>query len=129
MSTYIKLSTLEYPRHIGDIELDPAGMQDYALVEWVDPPQIDETRERMSIGIPVKVDNKWLTTWSIVAIPDQEHAIKVREKRNKLLAESDWTQVADSPVDRPTWTAYRQQLRDISAQPGFPWDIIWPTTP
>lgn len=38
-----------------------------------------------------------------------------RHWRNRLLAESDWTQVADAPVDRAAWAAYRQALRDFPA--------------
>jgi hypothetical protein len=54
---------------------------------------------------------------------------QVRQKRNELLTRSDWTQVADAPVDKAAWAAYRQALRDISSQEGFPWTIEWPTQP
>jgi hypothetical protein len=40
---------------------------------------------------------------------------EVRWKRDILLLESDWTQVADSPVDRKAWATYRQALRDFPA--------------
>lgn len=129
MSTYIKLSTLEYPRHIGDIEIDPAGMADYSIVEWVDRPQINVARERLSIGAPIQVDGQWRTNWVITQIPDSEQATKVREQRNAKLAECDWTQVADAPVDKAVWATYRQALRDITAQEGFPWTITWPDAP
>jgi hypothetical protein len=52
-----------------------------------------------------------------------------RKRRNKLLSASDWTQVADAPVDKAAWATYRQALRDISAQEGFPWAVEWPTQP
>jgi len=126
MTTYIKLSTQEYPRHIGDIEIDPAGMADYALVEWIDPPQIDRRRQRCAVGAPVQVDGKWLTNWVVTQIPDSEEAARVREERNKKLAACDWTQVADAPVDKAAWSAYRQGLRDITTQSGFPWSVDWP---
>jgi len=45
------------------------------------------------------------------------------------LAQSDWTQVADAPVDATVWATYRQALRDITDQAGFPNDINWPTQP
>lgn len=54
---------------------------------------------------------------------------KIRAKRNKLLAESDWTQVADAPVDKAAWATYRQALRDITEQGGFPNTVTWPTQP
>lgn len=52
-----------------------------------------------------------------------------RRERNRLLAVSDWTQVSDSPVDKQAWATYRQALRDVPAQPGFPDTIVWPVAP
>jgi hypothetical protein len=52
-----------------------------------------------------------------------------RKRRNKLLSASDWTQVADAPVNKAAWATYRQELRDISAQAGFPATVVWPTQP
>ncbi len=54
---------------------------------------------------------------------------EVRAKRNKLLNESDWTQLIDAKVNQATWAVYRQSLRDITLQVGFPWDITWPDSP
>lgn len=56
-------------------------------------------------------------------------AASVRSVRNRRLAESDWTQVSDAPVDKAAWAAYRQELRDITAQAGFPHSVVWPTKP
>jgi hypothetical protein len=56
-------------------------------------------------------------------------AEEIRNERNQLLAASDWTQVADAPVDRAAWVIYRQALRDITSQTGFPQIIDWPTAP
>lgn len=56
-------------------------------------------------------------------------AKKVRIKRNQLLMESDWTQVADAPVDEQAWAAYRQALRDVPQQVGFPANVTWPNPP
>ena len=57
----------------------------------------------------------------------EQLASEIRAERNRLLAASDWTQVADAPVDQAAWATYRQALRDITAQAGFPNDIVWPT--
>ena len=54
---------------------------------------------------------------------------EIRQTRNTMLAESDWTQVADVPVDQAAWAAYRQALRDITAQEGFPFNVTWPVKP
>ena len=54
---------------------------------------------------------------------------RVRKKRNLLLQESDWTQLIDAPVDRETWAGYRQALRDLPQQEGFPGEVVWPVVP
>jgi hypothetical protein len=54
---------------------------------------------------------------------------EVRAKRNQLLSASDWTQVADAPVDKAAWATYRQALREIPQQEGFPATVVWPTQP
>ena len=56
-------------------------------------------------------------------------ALEVRTERDRLLASSDWTQVADAPVDQAAWAAYRQELRDLPDQSGFPEKVIWPIRP
>ena len=63
------------------------------------------------------------------AMKDAEQAKAVRDQRNAKLVESDWTQVADAPVDQAAWAAYRQTLRDISGQAEFPWNVQWPIMP
>lgn len=60
---------------------------------------------------------------------DEEQARNVRGDRNGKLSRSDWTQLADSPVDKDAWAVYRQALRDLPAQTGFPWAIDWPLAP
>ncbi|WP_425597221.1 tail fiber assembly protein [Thauera aromatica] len=54
----------------------------------------------------------------------------VRHRRNDLLTRSDWTQLPDVPSGvRQAWGAYRQALRDISSQHGFPHLVSWPNQP
>jgi hypothetical protein len=57
---------------------------------------------------------------------DAKRADVVRTERNKKLAESDWTQVADSTANKSVWATYRQALRDVPDQSGFPWNVTWP---
>jgi len=56
-------------------------------------------------------------------------ATAARAQRDALLSQSDWTQVADAPVDSQAWATYRQVLRDITVQAGFPENIDWPVSP
>ena len=60
------------------------------------------------------------------AAKDAEQAKSIRTQRNQLLSDSDWTQLTDAPVDKTVWSVYRQSLRDVSSQKGFPWDVVWP---
>jgi hypothetical protein len=58
--------------------------------------------------------------------------VYARTKRDKLLQECDYTQTLDYPAtntERSAWAAYRQALRDIPEQEGFPNDVVWPTMP
>lgn len=63
------------------------------------------------------------------AAKDAEQAKSVRQNRNDKLKECDWTQIADSTADKQVWATYRQALRDVTGQAGFPWTIDWPTMP
>lgn len=54
----------------------------------------------------------------------------IRSQRNTLLSESDWTQAKDIPDSISTpWATYRQALRDIPQQAGFPETAVWPVKP
>jgi hypothetical protein len=54
---------------------------------------------------------------------------QARLKRDGLLKKSDWTQVSDAPVDQSAWANYRQALRDLPEQEGFPQEVVWPNPP
>jgi hypothetical protein len=88
---------------------------------------------------PTLVNGAWTVTKSVVAKDqaqiDNENAQKaadVRAQRDRLLMACDWTQLIDSPFSNDTngvWQAYRQALRDVPAQAGFPWNVTWPEAP
>ena len=89
---------------------------------------------------PVKKDNGiYYQTWLIQEMTDEEktsatndRAARYRSERDFKLARTDWTQMADTPLTdekRAEWSLYRQALRDIPQQEGFPWVITWPTPP
>lgn len=78
------------------------------------------------------------TTWVKKVSQDQYEArlfIKSREARNSrdfLIAQTDWTQMKDvvlSAEKEQEWKEYRQALRDITSQEGFPFNVVWPTAP
>lgn len=66
------------------------------------------------------------------ALSEEEYqAAMVRLQRDQLLTACDWTHsTSDRPVpNKEEWAAYRQELRDVTKQDGFPFNIIWPTPP
>jgi len=65
----------------------------------------------------------------LVIDTEAQAIFSVRSSRDALLAASDWTQVADAPVDQAAWAVYRQSLRDITNQDGFPESVVWPEQP
>lgn len=77
------------------------------------------------------------SSWTVEDIPVDEPETtpiadpikEARLERDGLLYSSDWTQIADAPVDKAAWATYRQALRDITLQEGFPENITWPTKP
>lgn len=60
---------------------------------------------------------------------DIRKAVEVRLKRNAKLTASDWTQITDATVDKTAWATYRQALRNIPTQNGFPNTVVWPDAP
>jgi hypothetical protein len=87
----------------------------------------------------VKVNGTWIEQWlETPATPEQiaertaTKASEVRQQRNELLSACDWTQLADSPLDADTklaWQLYRETLRMVPEQLGFPWNVEWPPVP
>jgi hypothetical protein len=63
---------------------------------------------------------------------DEEYAAEARERRNALIAETDYMAMPDYPLDeerKAAILAYRQALRDVPEQEGFPRQIDWPVKP
>ena len=106
------------------------GLEAFGLFPVVGDEPSHTDRERFS-GPNYVFDGAQVNrVFTVEAIPDAEKAGQVRAERNTKLAETDWTQgkdIADSVSSK--YTTYRQALRDISAQSGFPWAVQWPTQP
>jgi hypothetical protein len=91
---------------------------------------------KIEYGNPAMIDGKWVEQASVVELPPSEAAARqaeaaggVRATRDMKLKASDWTQMPDAPVDKQAWATYRQALRDVPAQAGFPFDVSWPVAP
>lgn len=115
----------------------PKNPSDSLLADWDmypytvdDQPTYDSLTHRLVAGAFVQdAQGAWSQPWSVEQLSLTDAERNIRSKRNALLAESDWTQVADAPVDQSAWAAYRQALRDIPQQAGFPYNVTWPTEP
>lgn len=63
---------------------------------------------------------------------DDQAAKAIRQERGEKLTKCDWTMLSDSPLSddaKTEWQAYRQALRDITTDSGFPHSVTWPTEP
>lgn len=105
----------------------------------------------VSLAANVSWDTHYVENGQVVAMPvkpDGEHTFDYAAKtwqpnvqrqgneikilRNALLTASDWTQIPNSPLSaekQTAWATYRQELRDIPSQTGFPFNVVWPTPP
>jgi hypothetical protein len=85
------------------------------------------------VEVSDEVEQGWIydgETFSPPVKVELDLAMAERDARNQKLVATDWTQLPDVPeATRNAYTAYRQALRDVPAQEGFPNDIVWPVAP
>lgn len=118
-------------------EANLAGNSLVKVAELPQPQYNQATQMVVHEDEPALVDGEWVLGWKIVDMTDDQKtaaanqkAHAVRADRNNRLAQSDWTQLSDSPeADKAAWVTYRQALRDVPTQTGFPWEVQWPTKP
>jgi hypothetical protein len=119
----------------------PANLSNEQLVEWdmyeveFSAAPIDYTKNIIE-GTPTLIDGKYYQNWTQTDATQSEIEqrledkwFEIREIRNQLLIECDWTQLSDIPTEiKNLWSSYRQDLRDITNQTN-PFNIIWPVKP
>jgi hypothetical protein len=88
-------------------------------------------------------DGAWLQKWIVadlefesdsdrnaaIVLTNEILSFNAREKRNILLRVTDWSAMPDSPPQTTEMATYRQALRDVTTQSGFPSEVTWPTEP
>jgi len=132
---------VSFPRNISDETL--ASFSVFRVTE-LPAPDYDSRTHRLVTQAPALVNGTWIVTRVAVA-KDQaqidsetaQAAANVRAERDKLLAECDWVtlKAVDASNDGlgiqlpQVWVTYRQALRDVPAQAGFPHNVAWPTKP
>jgi hypothetical protein len=106
----------------------------FVYVQLEDRPLYDFKTQRLEYGKPYQKDGIWYGPWVTIQLTEEEQIAILQSEsnlqrniRNRRLLDCDWTQLADSSVNKVAWAAYRQALRDITNQQGFPFIIEWPT--
>lgn len=124
---------VSFPRDIPDELL--AEFNVFPAVEKA-PPAYDKRTQYINKKAPEVENGVWCVGFEVlgkapenIEFYDMEKAAEVRIERNRRLDKTDWTQVADAPVDQAAWATYRQALRDIPDQEGFPNTMDWPVEP
>jgi hypothetical protein len=148
---YVQAQGDTFIRHIFDVEPTQWDADNYCYVrrlteeqivhfgvhkkQIVTPPYHDAATQRLEEGPALLIDGVWTQNYIVTDLSADESAAKVgtqwtviRAERNKLLVESDWTQLPDVPVDAAVWATYRQELRDVTDQAN-PFAIVWPESP
>ena len=87
----------------------------------------------------IRSGDSWVEQWTEVDATAEEitartqnQELSVRQIRNAKLKQCDWTQLTDSPLDadgKNAWALYRETLRMVPEQSGFPWTVVWPPEP
>lgn len=93
------------------------------------PNQMLSPRNDGDIGWTLNLDNEWINPNPPDVTPQD---VKVRARRDAELERSDMYMLPDFPITelvREQWRQYRQDLRDIPSQSGFPDNVVWPIKP
>ena len=118
-------------------EANLAGNELVRVVMADEPTYDKKTQAAVQDSQPSLVGGVWTLGWSIQTLSAEDQAAKqtqqatiVRNDRNRRLSDTDWTQGKDIPDNvSGIWATYRQALRDVPAQSGFPWEVTWPAKP
>ncbi len=124
------------PRTSFPSEITEAVMNEYNIFEVRQTPKPNDYTKNVEEQNPILVEGiyyqNWVQTNASQTEIDERVDIKweeIREIRNELLKECDWTQLSDIPSEtKSIWTTYRQQLRDVTTQ-SDPFNIVWPVKP
>lgn len=91
-------------------------------------PTINHETQKLEKTSGSIVDGKW-RNFNVQEKSNDEKWEGLRGKRNLLLANSDFTQLSDSPKDQTKWGSYRKALRDLPNSYPNADDVVWPTEP
>lgn len=110
-----------------EVPAETLSEYDVYPVNITPPPVIDHKTHHYTQGFQL-VDGDWEQTWSVFQLPQNEAENNTRSHRNRILQETDYLALSDNTMSA-SMTTYRQALRDITDQEGFPFSVTWPTKP
>lgn len=126
-----------FPKNIPDELLAEFGVYPATVAEV--PTFTDRTQTITQNETATQVNGAWVYGWTVVDKTAEEvtaydiaKGVTVRSQRDELLASCDWMAIKAFEAGTGVateWATYRQALRDVSAQAGFPNDITWPKKP
>lgn len=133
---------LDHPNVSFPVEFTEEILNEYGVfkVQYEEAPIIDQRTQYIEYEkSPTFMNNNWVIRCMVMskdqtAIDAYDAYVgkSITNKRNALLAETDWIivkAIENSEAVPTEWQMYRQALRDITIQPGFPYDVTWPTQP
>jgi hypothetical protein len=111
-------------------------LNEFGVFEVLVTPKPNDYTKNISEGAPTLIDGVYYQNWVQNNASDSEKELRleikwseIRELRNQLLSECDWTQLGDvSESIKTSYQSYRQDLRDITNQ-SDPFSIVWPDKP
>lgn len=95
-------------------------------------PEYDSLSHRLTDGAFEQVEGAWVLPYVVEQQPLEQAERNIRSRRDGLLQETDWIVIKSYERGEnipAVWELYRQALRDITAQAGFPYEVTWPTKP
>jgi len=130
----------EFSRTICSLPITTELLDQYGADPVLEGPQPTAGRYQFVFQEGVEqINGEWFTKYSVadldadaIAVKDAEQAKAIREERDKKLAECDWRVIKaleNNISQNFPWAAYRQALRDVPTQAGFPWEVTWPVKP
>lgn len=97
-------------------------------VTLTEPPAHDQLVELVTTANPTLVDGVWTQAWTKVNRTEEEASSNIRAERDSRLLATDYLALSDQTLST-AMTTYRQALRDVPSQSGFPFNVTWPTKP
>jgi len=130
-----------FPYSINQLKLDnsntsfPSSISDEMLASYnvyavtsIEPPEITLTQYVTRNALPNYNNGRWEISYSVNDMSAEEAENVIRETRHELLQETDYLALSDNTLTTEMAT-YRQALRDIPSQSGFPFNVTFPTEP